>query len=169
MTDDWYDEQKIKVYKPSKELQEKAGTGTVSPEVIARADKVIEENDIDFVPMATEYLGEIENFFNNVDRNSLDLTSLKNSITLPIMQLKANGSIFKYSLVSDLATIMLSFLEAVDTLDDDVFDILYAGYNTIKMVINNSMKGDGGNDGYKLRTEMYAVCDRYMKKYKTSR
>ncbi len=116
----------VKVYKATRELQMKAGTGQVDEKTILAAEKVIQESKIDFASMAREHLFELKKSLNAATEKGVDLEKARPALTKPIMALKSESSMFGYDLVGQLANIMLSFLESVDTFDKTVIDILNA-------------------------------------------
>lgn len=159
---------KLKTYKASLELQQKIGMGPLDPALIARAQKVIEENNIDFAPLGLQFLNELDEALNHVEQN-LDpekLDEQKRMLTEPVMELKANATIFHYSLVGNLANIMLSFLESITDIDKDALSIIRGHHDSLKAIISGKMKGDGGQNGQVMMTELKDACARYYKKKK---
>lgn len=153
---------KVKIYNASKVLQRKAGTGKVDPEKLKEAEKVIKENTVNFVPMALDYLAELEKAIQNAGKGGKDA---HHQITLPIMHLKSTGTVFKYPLVSDLSDITLTFLETTKTVNDDVLAIVTAHEKLLHAILSEEISGDGGAKGKAMKQEMASVCDRYLKKH----
>ena len=48
-----------KVIKASKALQMKVGTGTIDDQVLEKAQKLMDENKIDFAPLAKEHVSAL--------------------------------------------------------------------------------------------------------------
>lgn len=155
---------KVKIYNASKVLQRKAGTGKIDPKKLKEAEKVIEENTVNFVPMAMDYLTELEKAI-QAAKDDGDDTDHHHKITLPIMHLKSTGTVFKYPLVSDLSDITLTFLETTKTLNDDVLAIVIAHEQLLHAILAEEMSGDGDAKGKAMKKEMASVCDRYLKKH----
>jgi hypothetical protein len=80
------------------------------------------------------------------------------------MELKANGTMFKYELVSEFASTMLSFLEHIEQLDNDAIQIIDAHEKTLSALVAKRMKGHGGAVGAQLCKELEDVCGRYYRK-----
>ena len=157
---------KVKIYKANLLLQQKIGTGLLDKKTIAQAQKIIEENDVDFVPLGLQFLKELEEALDHAEGN---LNPRKNHqkkefLTDPVMELKANAAIFHYPLVGNLANIMLSFLESIDNLDKDALEIVRTHHDTLKTIISKKMTGDGGADGQVFILELKDACARYYKK-----
>jgi hypothetical protein len=153
-----------KFYKASKMLQAKVGTGVVEREKVEVCEQKIAENNTDFSPMAKQFLDKLEKAVKKAQSGEEDLSRLKQNVTEPVMQLKANGSMFGYTLIGDLANIMLSFLENVSKLDDDIIAIIDAHHKTLSVIVHNQMSGDGGENGKAMKTELMNACKRYMEK-----
>ena len=102
---------KVKFYQPPNRLRVKVGTGGLDETLIRHAQKILDETTLDFGPMADEYIDVLDEALNdlketdNPDRDDI----LK--VTLPVMQIKANGGMFRYQLVTDVANILLNLDE----------------------------------------------------------
>jgi len=155
---------KVKIYNASKVLQRKAGTGKIDPKKLKEAEKVIEENTVNFVPMAMDYLTELEKAISAAKDND-GSADHHHKITLPIMHLKSTGTVFKYPLVSDLSDITLTFLETTKTVNTDVLAIVMAHEQLLHAILAEEISGDGGAKGKAMKKEMASVCDRYLKKH----
>jgi len=89
---------------------------------------------------------------------------IRSELIKPIMELKANGGMFKYDLVGKLAGIMLSFLEHISEFNSDALEIINAHEKTLSLIIAKTMNGNGGDLGKTLITELEGACDRYYRK-----
>ena len=154
---------KIKIIKVENRLQQKVGSGQISEYLVEAADKLILENKFDFIEVATPALLRLQQAIYHIRNNQDDIAALSGLIE-PVMELKANGAMFKYPLISDLSSIMLSFLEHIDTLDSDIIDILSAHEKTLSAIIGKRVKGDGGALGVQVKKELVDACDRYYRK-----
>lgn len=155
----------VKVYKADKQLQTRVGTGKVSKDVVEKVQKNVEEKSVDFEPMAHEFLQQLTEAVEQAKGNyDEDMKVIYERVANPVMQLKANASMFGYPLIGDLANIMLSFLESLSEIDDAIIQIIEANKKTWQVIIAKQMKGDGGDYGKALRAELQGVCERYLKK-----
>ena len=159
---------KAQIYKANQTLKQKIGEGTLDPAVVERAQKAIEENKVDFAPLGLQFLTELKVALISVenDLDSDNFESQKQLLTSPVMELKANASVFHYGLVGNLANIMLNFLESIEQIDKDGVAIVRAHHHTLKGIIEQNMKGDGGQKGQILIDELQDACNRYYKKMK---
>lgn len=154
----------VKVYKASRTLQAKVGSGAVAPDVIEKVQKNMDANTTDFQPVAQTFLDQLTAEIAQAAAGKEDMEHLRANVTRTVMQLKANGAMFGYSLVGELANIMMNFLESVTALDKDILAILDANHKTLSVIVRTKMKGDGGAQGAALKGELEGVCRRYLEK-----
>lgn len=146
-------------------LQAKVGTGDVDEKKVARSQAVIESDKTDFVPMAHEFFDNLERALQAVPQKPENVKQAIQPVIVEIMQIKANASMFNYTLVGTLAGIVLNFLENLQTWDEDTYTIVDAHLKTLRVIVSNSMKGDGGEYGHQLATELRDACQRYFSKH----
>lgn len=154
---------KAKTIKANRLLQAKVGTGpAVDEKLVAESQKIIDSNRIDFVPLAQEYLALLRQAVDDARAGKKDSKTALHDMIDPVMQLKANASMFDYALAGNLANIMLNFLETLESIDKDVIEIAEAHQKTQMLIVNNRMKGDGGPFGNELTAELKDACKRYL-------
>ncbi len=154
---------KVKVIKVENKLKEKTGMGEISENLVQSADNLIKSNQVDFSEIALPALARLRESIRLI-KESKNMGSMLSGLIDPVMELKANGAMFKYSLVSDLAAIMLSFLEHIDEPDSDVVEIIDAHERTLSAIVTKRLKGDGGPVGIRVRKELEDACERYYHK-----
>lgn len=157
-------ETKPKVIKANYRLQQKVGAGPLDEKAVKASQTVIETNQVDFGPLGLSILKKLEEGLGHVSDPSVKMEQMRQILITPVMELKANAAIFHYTLIGDLANIMLSFLEAVTVLDHDAIEIVKAHHNTLHMIIVRELKGTGGDAGKQLAKELQQACDRYYHK-----
>ncbi len=159
---------KPKIYQANTGLKQKIGSGPMNPELIKRGQQAIDENKIDFTPLGMELLEKLDNALTSIETNetTISLDDQKQSLTRPVMELKANAAFFNYALIGNLANIMLSFLETIKELDKDAISIVRAHHGTLNSIIQKKMVGDGGEHGAVFMEELQGACNRYYKKRK---
>jgi len=155
----------VRIIKPDLSLQSKVGTGSIDTEKIEKSQKAIDENKIDFIPLATESLETLDVAIKSANGNiDGDSRILLTNLVKPVMQIKANAAMFGYPLVSKLAGAMLDFLDDLTTVDRDLISIVEVHYKTLRLIISRRMSGDGGRYGPEIQKELEAVCKRYLVK-----
>lgn len=144
------------------------GSGDVDSAKVEKSQALLEKNTTDFVPMATAFLDALEHALQDTPRDQVitDKTILQ-PVIVEVMQIKANAAMFGYTLVGNLASIMLNFLEDIRSWDNDARQIVEANTKSLRLIVNSKTKGDGGEQGQMLTTELRDACARYLKKNTT--
>ncbi len=150
-----------KMIKPNHDLRVKAGIGPVDPKAVKKSQKALEDNKIDFVPLAHEFLAELLTAVNVAKTRATPTRRDVEDIIYPVMQIKANARIFKYELVGNLANIMLNFLENLNEIDEYALEIIAAHQKTVTHILDNRKEGNGGEVGQNLEEELENACKRY--------
>ena len=118
------------------------------------------------------YLDQLNKAIN--DAKDLDNTDFSNedlisNILLPCVQLKANGTMFHFPLITRIADRFVQFMEVIEAIDKEVLAIAEAFHTIIKIVISNQIKEGGDSQGDALVNELNGACMRYFDKIKTSK
>lgn len=152
---------------PPNTLKIKVGEGGIPAYLIKRCQEYLESNPVDFTPHAVRHLDHLKDYYSQIESKNIDEETAKDRIVDIIMQLKSNGSMFHYQLISMVSDVMLRYLENVATLNQDFLDIL-AMYNRIlEIIVTKRLTGNGGREGYALTQELHNACLRYYAKYGT--
>ena len=146
-------------------LLAKIGPGPLDPEKVKKCQEIIDNNQLDFAPIAEQLLERLKTITDQLTANDINKQNTQ-EINAIVMELKANASTFKYSLAGNLANIMLNFLESLTTVDQDAIDIVTAHQKTLSAIISKRMTGDGGEYGQKLEAELKSACKRYFDRTK---
>jgi hypothetical protein len=157
-------EEKAKIIKANNKLQQKVGAGPLDLKTVIQSQHVIDNNTVDFVPLGLAILHKLEIAVAQARTGETSIKDMKQILTTPVMELKANATTFHYTLIGTLANIMLNFLETITVLDKDAIDIVNAHHDTLHMIIVRKMKGAGGEAGQILAKELQQACDRYYHK-----
>jgi hypothetical protein len=168
MTIEMTEKKQPRVIKANYVLQAKVGSGPLDPKVVEKCQSVIDNNDVDFAPLAKEFLDKLAEAIASARSGNCDTQSVINNMSSPVMELKANAALFKYDLIGKLANVMLSFLESVKMIDKTVIEIVDAHHKTLSVIVLKKMKGDGGSYGVQLEQELKDACIRYLQKKKAS-
>ena len=148
--------------KATKALETKTGKGNLDNGAVTRSQSVIDNNKIDLAPLMERFLKDMAIGVQEIKETENPTKSSLSVLIDPVMQIKANARIFKYDLVGDLATTMLSFLETLNEVDNPVIEIIEANRKTLTHLVEKRMKGDGGAAGKALQTELESACKRYL-------
>lgn len=159
---DMEEKKQPRVIKANYVLQAKIGSGPLDSKTVEKCQKVIDNNDVDFAPLAIQFLDTLKKAIEEARQGNVNLEESIQTMTQPVMELKANAKIFKYDLIGNLANVMLSFLEAIKTMDKNVIEIVDAHHKTLTAIVTNKMKGNGGVNGKQLEQELKDACKRYF-------
>ncbi|HQX28047.1 MAG TPA: hypothetical protein PKX38_08955 [Alphaproteobacteria bacterium] len=153
--------------KPPNMLKTKVGSGGLSDDILNKAENLLENNTVDFQPLAEMYLAGLMkgiDLAKESDPND-DQEYVISRMLYPGMQLKANGGMFHYPLVTRIADKLIQFLEVIERVDIEVVEIVMAFHTTIRAVVMGRVSGDGGKHGTELMRALNEACVRYFDKY----
>lgn len=150
---------------PPNTLKMKVGEGGVPAYVLKQCQNYLESNPVDFTPYGHRYLGQLKEVKTLIDKKGASQQSINKDLVNIVMQLKSNGSMFHYQLVSMVSDVMLRFLENAKAIDQDFIDIFVVYINVLEIVLNKKLRGNGGSEGYALTQELHNACLRYYAKY----
>lgn len=148
-------------------LKTKVGLGGLPDTVLDKAQAHIETNPADFRPLGEAYLENLENGVKQARTppETLDQETIIAHMLFPVMQLKANGGMFHYDLVTHISDKLIQFLEVIDDANPDALEIVMAFHTTIKAILLAQIKGNGGKRGDELYKALVDACHRYFEKY----
>lgn len=159
---------KVDFHTPPNRLKIKVGAGGLSENILNKAQALLENNTSDFRPLGEMYLDAMTRGLNDIKNIHGGRTKDESAIAailFPAMQLKANGGMFHYSLVTQIADRLIQFLEVLEEVDEDSIEIIQAFHTTIRAVLLSQIKGDGGQRGKELLTALVEACYRYFEKH----
>lgn len=151
---------------PPNRIKEKVGSGGLDEKIIARAQSLIESNTEDFRPIAATLLDMMEAEISKAQTGQQKGEAAIEAIIYPAMQLKAQGAMFKYPLITDISSTLVGFLEVIREINTDALEIIIAHKTTLRAVLRAEIKGDGGAQGEALRAELRDACTRFFQLYK---
>lgn len=153
-------------FSPPNHLKTKVGHGGLTEDILSKAQALLETNTVDFVPLAEMYLDALMKGIEQARTPSPDIDNetIISSILFPGMQLKSNGGMFHYHLVTHIADRFIQFMEALESIDSDALEIIIAFHTTIRAIILGRIKGDGGQRGDELMKALVDACQRYFEK-----
>jgi len=152
-------------YHPPNVLREKIGSGGIDARLLEKCEEYIAQNQLDFMPFAQTLIARIDALIEEVRKQGRRDKAVVEALAQPMMELKANGEMFRYRLLTEVAGTGLDFLENIKTLNDDGLEILIAHQAALHVIINNQLRGDGGAAGRALAEELYSAARRYYNKH----
>jgi hypothetical protein len=158
-------DRKPKFIKPKNTFKEKVGSGGLAPELVDKGQKLIEKND-NFEPHAKVYLERIASTLSLHEHHNLIGSEARILLINPVMQIKGNAGMFQYHLMSEISDILLSFLENIDSLNQDSLAVVKAHHAALQAILSAGLKGSGGAEGRALAAELEKATTRYYDKYR---
>lgn len=162
---------KAEFIRPPNMLKAKVGSGGLSAEIIAKAQVLLENNNVDFLPLGEMYFTSLAGGLERArTRHTVDDNEdLIAGMLYPAMQLKANGGMFHYPLITKMADRLIQFLEVLIEPDEDALEIVLAFCTSMRAVVMGKITGDGGRHGEDLVTALNDACQRYFERYPYNR
>ncbi len=170
MSNDGNTEEELPIfYPPQVDLKHKVGSGGLSKETVKKAQIVINENKTDFRDVAAPYMSVLNDGISkakkDASRSNSDVEIIIENILFPAMQLKANGEIFHYPIVTVIGDRLLKFLERINKVDKPSIEIVDAFEASINLIFKKELRGPLTNDGIEIIKELDAACKRFFEKY----
>ncbi len=158
---------KAEFIRPPNTLKNKVGSGGLSEEILDKAQALLENTTVDFRPLGEMYL---DSLMKGIERaqsagKNAEPEEIIAGMIYPGMQLKANGGMFHYPLVTRLADRLIQFLEVIEEPDKDAVEIVSGFHTTMRAVIIGQVKGDGGRYGIELVNALEDACYRYFERH----
>lgn len=153
-------ENTAKTIPASRELQKRIGTGEVDEKTVKKAQNLMDSNTVDFGPLARPYLTALGGALSDARTKQgaqLDKHTLE-TLSVPIMNLKANAATFNYSLISGLTGAVLTFLESHEKPGQKTLQVVDLLNKTIMLIVARKMTGDGGEIGNALQKAFKDLC-----------
>lgn len=161
------DPPKVRFHKPVNLFKQKVGEGGIPADRLSRAQSFIENTKVDFKPYAAAYLKAVESAISAYEAGQLSAREAIDRMTIPVMQLKANGGMFRYGLVSEIADTLLYFMEKIERLNADSLSVVRVHVSALHSITSNGIAGFGGQEGRALLDELDRACERYARRHGT--
>ena len=158
----------VEFINPPNVIKAKVGAGGLSNDVISRAQQVIEVHTEDFMPLAKTYLDQMLSAIQSAQnkKEDQDVDVLFEGVLLPCVQLKANGAMFHYHIITRVADTFVNFIEKTRMLDSETLEIALAFHSTMHAMIAAKIRENGDPKGEVLLKELEGACVRYLGKHK---
>jgi two-component system, chemotaxis family, chemotaxis protein CheY len=151
---------------PPNIMKKKMGSGGVDVSSLAAAESLLSDNTVDFKPIGMAFVHALEDIVSKMKQGGLKDGEAIEFLLYPAAQLKAQGNLFHYPVITRIADILVHFLETIEKVDKEVFEIIEAHRTAFIYVLNNAVKGHGVPHEKKLQASLLDACDRYYKSRK---
>lgn len=151
-----------KLVLPKNELKAKVGNGGFTEENIEKAQTALEDNDIDFRPIAARYIEEVSKALKDFNPQKSKETLLQ--VLDPLMQLRAQGSLFHYPSITAVSDVIVDFLDFHEKMDEQIIEIIQAYEKTAHLLLSRTIKKDNDKICKAFIAELKGACERYNNK-----
>ncbi|NQU56172.1 MAG: phosphorelay protein [Rhodospirillales bacterium] len=158
-------EDKLEVINPTNTLKKKVGTnglGAIDLEALEKAEEVI-------ASLADSYLVSVADDFRKIDEAFEKLEAATGGRKKELMgvfqesfNLKGQGGSFGYNLMTAIGNELCLFIEKLDKAGPKEVEAIKLHIDSIKLVIGNDIKGDGGDTGKQMLAGLQQVCDKLL-------
>lgn len=157
---------KAEFHMPPNTLKVKVGNGGLSEDILNKAQALLENNTVDFRPLGEMYLDALAKGIEQARTPPKDMEteSIIAAMLYPATQLKANGGMFHYPLITSIADKLIQYLEVIANVDAEALEIILAFHTTIRAILLGQIKGNGGIKGAELMQALVDACYRYFEK-----
>lgn len=152
-----------KIVQPKNTLKEKAGSGGFREEDLQKAQEALNNNEVDFKPIAKKYLQLIKEALAQHKLEN-DSENLYAKLMDSLMQLRAQGSMFNYPSISILADVVVDLMDSLHKVDETIIEIVQAFEQSCSAILNANIKLAEDRVCVALVSELKIVCDKYKVK-----
>lgn len=158
---------KAEIIRPPNTLKAKVGSGGIGDAILDKAQALLENNVVDFQPLADMYLLALMKAIESaqIQSDKAQGEAQIAAMLYPAVQLKANGGMFHYPLITVMADRLIQYLEVIVEPDLDALEIVLAFHTTIRAVVMGRVTGNGGRHGQELLNALNDACMRYFERY----
>lgn len=154
-----------RLIQPENTLKKKVGNGGFNESDLAKAQSAIENNTVDFKPIAIDLLKDLDKALAAVNENGTETEEALGPILDPLMKLRAQGSLFHYPTITHVSDIVVDFLDTVKAVDSDIIEILTAYKQSAKAILAHEIQDEANGISVRLVDELKGACQRYREKY----
>jgi chemotaxis protein histidine kinase CheA len=147
------DDPKVEVITPPDNLKDKVksgGSGGVDEKVLARAEAVVAAMGGDFIQWAEKDLKSIQQAVENLKPETADQKKFLNTIFQISHDIKGQGGSFDFGLLTAVGDSLCRFTEDREQANAAEIEAIKLHVEALKLVLNERLKGDGGETGKAL-------------------
>ena len=152
-----------KLLMPPNIMKQKMGSGGVDRNALVVAQNFLDSNTVNFKPVGMALVDALNEGLQNSKKSGMKSETAIEFMLYPAAQLKAQGGMFHYHLITRVADILVNFLETVHSLDNDVFEIVEAHKVALLYILSNNITGHGSANDKTLQGSLLDACKRYYK------
>lgn len=151
-------------FKADYELQKKVGTGTLDPNTVSKVQTYLDSVQADITPELRAHLDAINLALAEARKVNYEREAFLPQILKPLMDTKSLGGMYHEMMICRISSFVLTFLEDVRKLDNDVIDIVTAYTKVAKLMMDLKIKDETNPHGQSFLSEIRNACKRYYDK-----
>ena len=158
-------EKKLEVILPPNVLKEKVGSdgpGAIDLEALEKAEEVIASMADSYLESVADDLRNIDAAFEKLKAATGDRKEELMGVFQTALILKGQGGSFGYDLMTAIGNELCRLIERLDKAGPKEIEAIKLHINSMKLVIDNDIKGDGGDVGKEMLTGLQQVCDKLL-------
>ena len=153
----------VRVITPPHALASKVragGPGAVDPAALERAEQVVTNMADDYLNWVQEDLRLIQEAMDELKSSGEDNRAAISRIYAVSHDIKGQGGSFGYDLMTIVGNDLCRLIEYSEKPDASMLDVIQVHIDTMKLIIKNEMKGDGGSEGTRLLKGLEMVASK---------
>lgn len=162
---------KVRYYRFKNQLKEKtAGLGLepgavidIDPAALARAQAALEEMIEDYPDWVKTLLHKLSEEHRRAVDTPHERRAQFEKIRRIAHDMKGQGGTFNYPLITDFSDSLYNFTGPTAGMSDHHVEIIKAHIDSMRVVINERLQGDGGQGGQALKIGLQQAIEKYMK------
>ena len=157
------DDPKVEIITPPDTLKDKVKAGVsggVDEKVLERAEAVVASMGGDFVKWAEEDLKSLQRAFNGLNSGTADQKESLRTIFQKSHDIKGQGGSFDFGLLTAIGDSLCRLTEEKDQAGPAEIKAIELHVEALNLVLNERLKGDGGDTGAKLLEGLRQVVDK---------
>lgn len=140
-------------------LQNKAGSGGIPSFTIKKCQTFLDSNTMDFLPVAESILDRLYTLLAKLQQKEEYQFAYYEKILECVMQLKANGKMFQYPLITTLGEIVMEHLEQNPTLPEETITILGKFCEILNIILQNKMNTVSAQQEKRFKKQISDLCN----------
>ncbi|WP_162938188.1 Hpt domain-containing protein [Kiloniella sp. EL199] len=156
----------VKLHMPTNNLKPKVPSegGPELEDIVAKAEQALFEMEDDYEILVNEETGKIYEFLKTAKSGQGDRAKCIKEIHRIGHNIKGQAATFSYPLLSLAAKSMCHFIQENSEIASERLDLIEAHVNTMRMIIAQKIKGDGGKEGQGLITALEGAVGKILAK-----
>jgi hypothetical protein len=144
--------EEVKVFMPRNQLKEKAGSGGVDVSRVKVAEKRLKESSDTFPHISAKDFDQIEKGL-DMAYEGKNIVQAKELVQSAASELKSNGGMFEYHIISDIAKSLFDFCDAIEGLEGRALTVVQLHVDALRVL----MVSNGKTASNQLRLEVREI------------